>query len=232
MISINHSFKRLAGDRPSLPNLDGDVFILGSAPNPIIPRHLLTQSTVISVNGSQVMLNESGIKCPDFTFMRSNMWFEREVDRETLDVLRGRSTKNLVIVAATSKNSQIHFKRQIKCLSEIRYNFENLHLLSKSHRYQIVNGNGTGIRSVLVSRLSASLGLCAVMGGLYMGARRAIFSGISFRNSGYAYNSSNHERRHLEGDVEVVRSALQQGQAILTCDQSFAEDTGVGLYSE
>ncbi len=231
MISVAHSLKRLLGDRPDLPAIGGKVFVLGSAPDPFIPTSLLKEATIFSVNGSQATLDKYGVACPDFTFMRSNMSGKREVNSATLDALRGRRTQNLVIVAASSKNTDVQFKRQIETLSDIGYQFGNLYFLRKSHRYQIASGGGTGLQSLLVHRYGASMGICGIMSGLYMGASQVIFAGLSFRTAGYSYNSLALTRDHIDEDAKVLARARQRGDRILTCDSSFAEDSGIPLYS-
>lgn len=231
MISIAHSIKRFVGDRPNLPDVHGDVFVLGSAPDPVIPLNLLQNATIFSVNGSQATLDKYGVECPHFTFMRSNMSGQREVNSATLDALRGRRTENLVIVAASSKNTEVQFKQQVQTLSDIGYQFNNLYFLRKSHRYQIASGGRTGLQSLLVHRFGASMGICGIMSGLYMGADRVIFAGLSFRTAGYSYNSLALIRDHVDEDAKVLTRARQRGDAILTCDTTFAEDSGIPLYS-
>lgn len=231
MISIVHSLKLLLGGPPNLPIIGGDVFVLGSAPDPVIPTDMLTHATIFSVNGSQATLDKYGVECPHFTFMRANMWRKHEVDRATLDVLRGRRTENLIIVAQQSGKTQVQFDRQTQCLSDIGYEFNNVHFLRKPDRYLIVGGKKTGLKSKLVSRSGASMGICAIMSGLYMGANSVTFAGLSFRTMGHSYNGLDHHRHHLDEDAKVLERAQQRGNAIFTCDSSFAEDSGTALYN-
>lgn len=230
MISFVHSLKRLLGDRPDLPAVEADVFVIGSAPDPSVPTDLLKSATIFSVNGSQAALDQYGVSRPHFTFMRSNMSGQRDANTATLDALRGRQTETLVIVAASSKNTDVQFKQQRQSLSDIGYEFDNLYFLRKSHRYQIASGGRTKLQSMLVSRYGASMGICGIMSGLYMGADRVFFAGLSFRTAGHSYNSLALARRHVEEDAKVLKRARQRGDAILTCDSAFSEDSGIPLY--
>ena len=91
---------------PEIPRISGYAFVFGSAPGANVPIEAIKNCEIVTANASQVSLENYGVEEPDYTFMRCNMHLGRQIDAETLEALRGRSTRHLILMG--EKKNQVH----------------------------------------------------------------------------------------------------------------------------
>ena len=164
---------------------------------------------------------------PDFTFMRNNMDSGRQVDTETLEALRGKSTKHLIVMEGRSRSSTPEHHRSLDSLEKIGYVYDAFSVVSLGQMILLIDQITTGKRHRLVTKPLGSAGVRAIMASLYMGASRVIVAGISFVESGHQYSRSGLKRKHVEDDQVILQAMRSRGLDVISTDQSLADATGL-----
>ena len=129
MYHIGRSLRALVRGAPRLPDLRGDAFVFGAAPDPAVPMDFLDQAAIITANASQIWLERLGIEKPRMTLMRANMSGSTPQDKIKVDALRGRRT-GLLVLHASSRDARC--LAQLEVLRQIGYRYDDLLILDRT----------------------------------------------------------------------------------------------------
>jgi hypothetical protein len=202
------------------------VFALGSAPDSFPPPAGSGAWSIVTVNGSQAVLERLGLPVtPVMSLMNRSVLKSTIVSGVAArEVLRRLSTDNLVVVSHEVTRKQyllIAFR-----LWWLRYRYRSLTVLDMSHRSRIMQGLlGDGYDE----RDPPSNGVFLCLLALHLGASRILMSGFSLSRTGHAYNNLNLRRRHLDGDRLALRRIVALKLPIFTNDERFSRESGVPL---
>ena len=221
-------------ENPSVPfpfpfELRGrQVFALGSAPDSFPPPAGSGSWSVITVNGSQAVLERLGLPATPFmTLMNRSVLKSGIVSGVAArEVLRGLASDNLVVVS--HKASYKHRLLIALRLWWLRYRYRSLTVLDMRHRSQIMEGL---LGDAYDQSTPPSNGIFLALLALHVGASRILMSGFSLSKTGHAYNKLNLERRHLDGDTLALRRIAASGLPIFTNDERFSRESGLPLIS-
>ena len=222
------SIRGLFRAAPDLPVIDGDAFVFGAAPNPVVPETLLETATIVTANASQVSLERHGVTKPHITCMRGNMALGTASDMMKLDKLRGRQTGTLVIYEHRSDPKS---EAQLGLLEKAGYRYDDLRILDRVDRCVVENRQLNPERPFLLKRYEASMGLLSTMLCLSMGARRVAISGVSFRTDGCSFSDLDYKRIHVDGDLEILARMCRLGMPVFAVDEEMATDSGLRQWS-
>jgi uncharacterized Rossmann fold enzyme len=226
MVNLVRSLDAAFQPRPVFDRVEGDAFVFGAAPNPIIPEGVLETATIFTANASQVYLEQLGVDIPHITCMRTNMGKGDELDVIKSEALRDRQTRLLVLHAS---DSDPECEGQLAVLDRVNYRFERLLILSRTQYLKCYTGLLEPNFRLLSRNYSPSMGLRCVLLALAMGARRVIVSGVSFRTSGASIVPVDYARIHVKGDKHVLRKINRRGLEVYAADTALAEDSGLRL---
>ncbi len=197
------------------------VFVLGSGPNSRPPKDIESIWEVLTVNGSQSILDKWSCKKPFLSLFSTLILKNKSYSIVTRDVLVGRATKNLIVVNDKMNKCIIWIKLKL-----LRYGYENLFVISPDQRKQI-------IASVLNNNYETipkpSNGVFLAILAIYLGAEEVLMSGFSLTKAGHAYNDMNMKRSHSNEDREILRRIIEIGLPIFTNDPEFSNESGLVL---
>lgn len=198
--------------------------ILGSAPNPTIPRSKIADSILVCVNASGFVASKSKLPVPGVTIMSGYMAVPptNDVEETTRNAIKGLKTKELVWIdrgcAFTNAKAQ---------LRKLDYGYETATVFTHEQRAQIVK-QITGADLATQSRdRKISTGLFAVCFALYRGASEVILSGISLSTGGYEYCQRPKERRHVLPDQTAISKLLDAKLPVKTSEKALSAITGI-----
>ena len=166
MFRIGRSVEALFRKPPELPSIEGDAFVFGSAPNPVVPEKLLSRATVVTANASQLYLERFGFEKPDIIFMRSTMHWGESTDHLKQEQLRGRSTGLLVL---PSKKTDPNCTGQLEMLDRIGYRFDDL---------KIVFRHAEAAHAMVDLRIAQGVGHGDLLQGIPEGIGPAVGAGL------------------------------------------------------
>lgn len=206
----------------------GPVVVVGSAPLSTVPAGFSSHFHVITVNGSQSVLDKWGIEVPDATFMQFN-----QVEGQTTNaihvrqVLTGRRT-GLLYVVRWPKN----FDALQKGLAAFNYSYGDLKMVNRLKRMAMYEAVMGGLNVEIDDEMKFSNGITAVFYAIISGARAVIISGINPDSSGHVYNDANLKRLHAGTDKQILQALIERGYPIYTADFEVAEASGLPLWTE
>jgi hypothetical protein len=229
MYNLGRSISALVRGVPELPELSGTAFVFGAAPNPVLNEELLQNTTIITANASQVVLERFGVTKPHITCMRTNMSVGTKVDIMKLKALRDRQTGLLVL---SSHKSDPHCKSQLEQLEKINYQYDDLLILNRTESFAIYNRLLKTRVMYLLKSYSPSSGIRAILLCLAMGAEKVVTTGISFRSDGCSLNDIEYKRIHVDGDLEVFNRIRKLGLPVYAIESALAADAGLKLWPE
>lgn len=202
------------------------VFALGSAPASFPPPGDSGPWSIITVNGSQAVLQRLGMSAtPVMTLMN------RSVLKSTIasgvaarEVLRGRSTGHLVVMShAVSARHRLVIALRLWWL---RYGYRTLTVLHMRERGRLM---AKLLGDAYEQSKPPSNGIFLALLALHLGASRVLMSGFSLSTAGHAYNRLNLDRRHVDGDTAALRRIASLQLPIFTNDERFARESGLPL---
>jgi hypothetical protein len=205
------------------------VFALGSAPDSFPPPAGSGPWLVVTVNGSQAVLERLGLPAiPVMTLMNRSVLKSSIVSGVAArKVLRGLSTENLVVMS--HKVSARHRLLIVLRLWWLGYRYRSLTVLDMRHRSHVMAG-------VLGDAYDAgkppSNGIFLALLALHLGASRILISGFSLSKAGHAYNRLDLPRRHLDGDTLALRRIVASALPVYTNDERFSRESGLPLLSQ
>ena len=204
------------------------VFALGSAPDSLPPPAGSGAWSVVTVNGSQVVLERLGLAAlPVLTLMnRSVLKSSIRTGIAARAVLRGLSTRHLVVVS--HKVGRKHRLLTALRLAWLRYRYRSLTLLSIEQREQIM---ASMLGEAYDRNRPPSNGVFLALLALHLGASRILMSGFSLSRAGHAYNTLNMRRGHVDGDTAALRRFVELDFPIFTNDERFSRESGLPLLS-
>jgi hypothetical protein len=204
------------------------VFALGSAPDSFPPPAGSGTWSVITVNGSQAVLERLGLPAtPVMTLMnRSVLKSSIRTGTAAREVLCGRSTGDLVVVShkVSSKQRALIALR----LWWLRYRYQSLTVLDMLHRSEIMHNL---LGDAYDAAQPPSNGVFLALLALHLGASRILMSGFSLSSAGHAYNNLGLRRGHMDGDTAALHRIVASRLPVFTNDARFARESGLRLLS-
>jgi hypothetical protein len=200
-----------------LPSINGDAFVLGAAPDPVIPEELLHHATFVTANASQIYLERFGIARPHITLMRSNMDDGEATSVAKLKSLAGRRT-GLLVLFPRRTDPTCAIQREL--LDAVGYGYDDCLVMHRLDAGSVHSRVLNPAMPHLHIRIEPSMGLRAVLHGLAAGVSRVAVAGVSFRSSGCSYLDLAYERIHVEGDREIFGRIRQLGLPVFPTDSA------------
>jgi hypothetical protein len=206
----------------------GPVVIVGSAPISTIPAGFGTQFHVITVNGSQSILDRWGVDVPDATFMQFN-----QVEGQTTNalhvrkVLDGKRTRLLYVVRWPKSLDVLK-----QGLAAFNYSYDHVKVINRFKRmamYEAVMGD---LNVEIDDNMKFSNGITAVFYAILSDAKVVIISGINPDSSGHVYNDANLKRLHAGTDKQILQALIDRGYPIYTADHEVAKNSGLPLWTD
>lgn len=212
---------------PTHPHsFSGPVVVVGSAPISNVPDGFNKSFHVISVNGSQNVVDKWGIDAPDATFMQFN-----QIEGQTTNalhvrqVLRGKRTGLLYVVRWPKSTKDLRAG-----LAAFDYTYDTLRILHRYKRmamYEAVMGK---LNLEIDDDMKFSNGITAVFYAILNGARSVIITGIDPQSSGHVYNNSNLKRLHAGTDGQILQTLIARGYPLFTADIDVSNRIGLPLW--
>lgn len=218
----------LANVRLAVPRIAGPAFVLGSAPEPQLPRAYSPAWSLVTVNASQVVGEKMGLPPPALTLIRPGILVGNlDSDRYKRQLLAGKRTRVLVVPSHRQRGASLE-----RGCDTFDYRFDSLVVLNDWQIAKIENR----MCAIYLSALggwenSCSTGVQAIMMACFLGANPVVVSGVSLSAAGHAYDDRNAPRYHVSGDARVLEAARARALPIFTTDQSFASETGLPVWS-
>jgi hypothetical protein len=202
------------------------AFALGSAPDSFPPPAASGAWSVITVNGSQAVLERLGLPpTPALTLMNRSVLKSSIVSGVAArDVLRGRTTGHLVVMS--HKVSARHRLIIALRLRWLRYGYRSLTVLHMDSRGRIFEAL---LGDAYDAATPPSNGIFLALLALHLGASRILMSGFSLSRSGHAYNRLNLQRRHVDADALALHRIASSKLPVFTNDERFARESGLPL---
>jgi hypothetical protein len=197
--------------------------VLGSAPNCDAPS-FQADDVVVCVNGSAHNAERFGVDVPDGTFLVSHIFGRSSKhSRATYELLRGRRTKNLILVTGT-----LNFEKCTDGVRDIGLDYEFIDELSPFERAAIV-GEACGMElgfGTLSQRVST--GVTTVICAIWAGAREVNLTGFSLR-SGHSYTNYASKRHHVGPDSLFFALCSERDFPVTTASQTLSRQFGISL---
>lgn len=205
----------------------GPVVILGSAPVGTIPIGFDGSYKVLTVNASQVRLDDWGLDKPTATFIHFyNIDGKSDKARGDRKQLEGRSTGDLHVLRW--KRSLDELKQGIAAFG---YSYDRLHMPSKLHRMALHLSVMKYINNEDSNEVKFSNGITALFYALRSGAPAVILSGINPVSTGHFYDQEGRGRLHGNTDLRILNELRARGLPIYTADAVVADLTGINLWN-
>lgn len=216
--------------RPRPPMLDkpftGPVVVVGSAPLSHKPVGFDETYRIISVNASQVVIDDWGIAAPDVTLMGYNEIRGMATSAvEARRVLNGRRTSSLYVLAW--RHGLERLKTDLKAFN---YSCPDLHTVDRYERIALMHKVSGTLNLELNAETKCSNGLIAVLFALHNGATAVIITGINPHSAGHAYNGINLVRKHVQTDSEMLKRLVALGCPVYTSDPEVSENVGLPIW--
>jgi hypothetical protein len=210
----------------SSPHFTGPVVVVGSAPVSHKPVGLDASYGIISINGSQTVIDRWGIDEPHITLMQP-----RQIESENTNaievrrVLNGLRTKRLYVFLWRKGLPQLK-----EAIAKFNYTFGHLEIVDRYDRIALID-RVTGIKSFEIDTEDKySNGIIGVMFALHQGATAVIITGINPDSSGHIYNTKDLPRLHMKKDREILVLLRQKGFPIYTADPEVSASTGIPIW--
>lgn len=224
------------------PRFTKTCLVYGSAPDAIIPVGYNPNWTLVTANSSQFISDKFGMKSPDLsivcstTFLHKSSRYDIEYNIGALQVLRGRSTGNLIIA---EDKFCTEFKRKLRnqeikeSLNRNNYKYNLLNFLSYPYRYKLtarILDDDFFIRNVV------STGLFTALFAFFCGAPKVVMSGFSFSNHKHAYpddffnrpgGRGEQGRGEVNADQVAINIIIAKKFPIFAAERIFSEESGL-----
>jgi hypothetical protein len=202
-----------------LPEIDRPALVLGSGPNAAPPPGFPEGWSLLTVNGSQAIASGWGASVPEVTLFGTTVLDRRPSNLAAQAVLRGKSTKSLLIVADRHKKLMNRLR-----LLMIGYRFQSLSWLTTEERRAFL---ASVLGEDIAGRVKPSNGVFLAIIALAQGAPEVMMTGFSLTSKGHAYNDLSHPRNHAAADAEVLAGLSDRKLPITTNDERFAAEAGI-----
>jgi hypothetical protein len=211
----------------SLPKISGPALVVGSAPRPTVPKKVDNNWFRISVNSSQVVLDEFGLAPPNLTIFMPKIRKEDKFRKAYWDALRGRSTDHLIFsVGKTNDGGHQDF------IAEKHYKANTISFLTQTTKAAIVTEIANRYMiSVFGARRQVSNGIFATFLALKLGANKVVMSGFSLNDGWYHTKQLVGQRNHVAADLMACKALVDRRLPVFASDPVFAERTGLPLWN-
>lgn len=207
-----------------LPRFSGPCFLLGSAPNPVVPEGFGENWQFWTVNASQAGVDGYPLGDPDVTVMSAQMLGDKPANVAGKAALSGRRTGQLIVIERGFRAERI-----VEILREIGFSIGRLHFISHFQRAVLVRkllkadlAYGSGEQKI-------STGVFAILLAIRQGLSPMVVGGLSLSSGGHSYNQLSHKREHLDVDAQAL--ALIRQLPVFTTDMQFSRDSGIPLWT-
>ena len=196
--------------------LERPWYVLGSAPNPTVPKEFLDRAAFICINNAASAAKGLGLRPADLTFRnKSKEW----------KTLAGHKVP-LMIWVCNRPSLLVEWKRFIISrdteLGEIR-------VMRRAERRLIgeamlrAPGSTDNIGK-------PSTGIFAVLYGIFVGVPEIVFGGFSMDKKGYSYEADRMRMLHRDEDEAALEIIARSYPNVSTTEQVVAKATGVPLF--
>jgi hypothetical protein len=213
----------------SIPRINGNCFVLGSAPTtPLLPEGFNEKWSMITVNASSVIARRLGIIKPDYTVMSGRMLYDKQANREAQSAIQDGCTKRLILI----ERGDVCSEKAGQLLNEINFAFDEYYPISHRQRAKIthtVTGKNLAFHG---GNRKISTGLFAVVLALHLSAKNVILSGFSLTQDGHYYSSSNLVRAHRDMDRYLLNLLTDKGFPIYAADKNAQAEMNVPLWKD
>lgn len=174
------------------------IFVLGSAPNAVIPSEI-GRYFVIAANGAIAAFPDL---VPDVLMLNGYALVENHgVGPETRSRLRGRRVKKLIVIDNLKKSDKSTASRVL----ELGIQYEDIEFWSKVGRAETCT-NASGIQYAgLTGNDIPSTGVTAICYALSL-SNDVTISGINVESDGHSYSGETHKRGHIEVDSKTLEA--------------------------
>jgi hypothetical protein len=208
-----------------IPRIDGPVWVVGSAPDTLSHTTPREGCKVITVNGSQAVLDHGGPRKPDYAIIRDTSTGVIG-DAEIRKVLTGRGADNLVGVRLDRSTEAL--RREV---AEFDYRYNRIFAVDHAQKdrlmFQVVHATGW----FGAGRMFPSHGIFAIALARFLGGDPIVVTGFSLSRNGHAYMQSGIARLHIEDDRVFLRAMAASRFNLFTIDREFAKESGLRLWA-
>jgi hypothetical protein len=195
--------------------VDRDWLVLGSAPEPTVPRGLAEGCLLACVNNSGLTAHRLGLKTPDLAV---------RAEHKSWSEIAGLSTHAILWISERPM-----LRLRMKYPASFRHRADAIRRLPSPLRDAImakilgltIEPGGTGQRP--------SNGVFTVALALAAGAPRVIVCGVSLSENGHSYNALGEARKQIEPDRRAFMALASRYPNVVTTEPDLARDTGLGL---
>lgn len=208
------------------PDWNLPCLVLGSAPNPQLPRRSLDGIHLLCVNSSGWSAKQRGLPIPRLTVLGGFKLTkpDREIDRQAL---RGLRTQQLLLLTHLLKLTLAEAKEKLAQLDYQYVNMKTMNYARRARMIEAVTGEKLGRGDNETSKISN--GLFTACLALYEGAPEVILSGISLTSDELSYAQIKGRRRHILPDKEALIAMRDRQLPIKTSEPELAKITGIEL---
>jgi hypothetical protein len=236
MVSLNDTRVRFyrhlkyAITRPDPPSssapLEGPVVVVGSAPISNKPVGFDQSFHIISINGSQSVIEAWGVEAPHTTFMMFNQIRGTNLNAcEVRRVLSGRRTGELHLLLWRDGRQALE-----DGLRAFDYRYDHLNIINRYQRMALLD-RVCGLRTAELAREGkCSNGINAVLFAIHNKAPAVIITGINPKANGHIYNQANLPRFHSDMDATILEKLVERRYPLFTADEEVATATGLPLW--
>lgn len=223
--ALVYRFSRPRPPRHPTP-FSGPVLVIGSAPISNLPKGFDERFAVLTVNGSQAIAKQWGIRKPDATFLQFNQ-VEGTNDNAVAvrRVLEGEETVLLHVIRWPFGEQRLR-----DGLAAFNYRYDELRLVDQYQRMALREAVMGKRHSELDNARKFSNGITAVLYALHSEAQAVVISGINPRSSGHAYNDLGLPRLHGDMDLSILLELHARGVGLFTADPEVATSIGLPLW--
>ena len=192
-------------------------FVLGSAPEPTIPRRALQETILVCINNSGATAAQLGLPPARLTVRNRNKEWASVAGLQI----------PLVLWLSDKNRFQVYWTRLLKARSRLG----EIRTIPTQERYDICTSMlGNDLLSIGAMN-KTSTGIFAAVYGLFLGVPEVILGGISVDKDGYSYSSAPGVQRHRTEDSFALKTLASRGEGLRTAEADLAAKMGIPLYS-
>ncbi|UIJ73849.1 hypothetical protein [Aurantimonas sp. HBX-1] len=192
---------------------DRPWFILGSAPDPHVPRPFPPRTAHIHVKYAGHAARQHGLPQGDLTFLLAKTTAEQVAGLELRSILR--------LCKRHSSLARIRRALPLPGPRECALTHRERDALIIGTLGTLFGGSGAEIRP--------SNGIALIAYAIAVGIPQIIVAGISLDSDGYAYDRSARTRRHLEEDRAALAVVAARYPQVVTTEPGLSRATGIRL---
>lgn len=204
----------------------GTCLVLGSAPDPIIPKDFDETWFLMTINASQASVLKYNMQ-PNATVMSDRMFEQSPANISGKQAIQNCRTQQLFLI---QRGHSICETRKI--LQELNYSFEEFIAIDHWARSRITHKILGSYLAISSGGQKISTGIFASLLAYYLGASSVVLSGFSLTKNGHAYNSLNHKRHHISFDKKALSLVQEKRLPFYAADRTFSNESGLPEWKE